>query len=193
MEDKKRPSLVYPRLCRIHRFAVLLALIYSSYQAPAYGQKTVSLADRTALQSVFRGELGKYDQETISKYLRYTDLSYGHEWCAAFVSWCFGQIERTQPRTPWSPALFPNKKKIWQQAQKNTDPKIQIGMVWGIHIQSKGRIGHVGFVDAEHKGIITTVEGNTKPPDGKKNNGVYRKRRPIRTLKAIAEWLESEN
>lgn len=62
-------------------------------------------------------------------------------------------------------------------------------MVWGIHIQAKGRIGHVGFVDEERNGVISTVEGNTGAPDGKSPNGVYRKRRSLRTLQAVADWL----
>src|SRR5690554_2059944 len=43
--------------------------------------------------------------DRVAQYLAYTHLGPGYEWCAAFVSWCFGQAGLDQPRTPWSPAL----------------------------------------------------------------------------------------
>lgn len=146
-------------------------------------------SDRETLCQIFRAELGKNDRVVISKYLAYTNLSYGHEWCAAFVSWCFGQIGYIEPRTPWSPSLFPKKQRIWERTRASPNKAILPGMVWGIHIASKGRIGHVGFVDEERNGVITTVEGNTGAPDRKGPHGVYRKRRSLRTLQAIADWL----
>lgn len=185
MEERKRTAEFPRRLHRLYSAAVLSALI-CCLSLPAYSQaKDV----RIALQTVFRGELGKDDRESIRKYLRYTDLEYGHEWCAAFVSWCFGQVDYPEPRTPWSPSLFPNKRTVWKQGQALPKGPLEAGKVWGIHILSKGRIGHVGFIDSEHKGILTTVEGNTQPPEGKGTHGVYKKRRALRTLKAIAEWL----
>lgn len=190
MEEEKRTAVVYADLHRLYRCIVLLALIHCSLLHKAYGQAIEERGkQRKALQSVFRAELGKDDRQSISQYLRYTDLTYGYEWCAAFVSWCFAQAGYPQPRTPWSPALFPANRTVWKQGQAVADRQIKTGMVWGVHILSKGRIGHTGFVDVERKGIITTVEGNTKPLGSKGANGVYRKRRALRTIRTIAEWL----
>src|SRR5690606_8681998 len=55
---------------------------------------------------------GRNDGERIGEYLLYTGLNEGHEWCAAFVSWCFGQAGFAEPRTPWSPGLFPQKRRL---------------------------------------------------------------------------------
>lgn len=48
----------------------------------------------------------------VAEYLAYTHLGPGYEWCEAFVSWCFGQAGLEQPRTPWSPALFPRARQL---------------------------------------------------------------------------------
>lgn len=149
-------------------------------------------SERTRLQHACREELGLYDRSTVSRYLAYTDLGYGYEWCAAFVSYCFGKVGYDAPRTPWSPALFPKSKVIWSYHDQRSRPvRLQPGMVWGIYIGSKKRIGHVGFVDSYNNGVVTTVEGNTSDPQGKTPNGVYRKRRLWRTIHSVAEWLHS--
>ena len=158
---------------------------------------TVGFAsERTRLQEVFQQELGRYDRRAVSRYLAYTDLAYGHEWCAAFVSYCFGRLGYSTPRTPWSPALFPKSRVVWSYADQRSPPtRVQVGMVWGIYIHTLLDLkierfgGHVGFVDSYSHGILTTIEGNTSDPQGKSPNGVYRKRRIWRTLHSIADWL----
>lgn len=146
---------------------------------------------RAALQAIFRAQLGRHDRAAVASYLAYTDLPYGHEWCAAFVSYCFAKYGSTSPKTPWSPALFPNARLRWSVAQARGQPdNWQVGMVWGIYIAAKKRIGHVGFVDGYTNGVLTTVEGNTSDPQGLGPHGVYRKRRPWRTIQKVADWLE---
>src|SRR5690554_1061248 len=71
---------------------------------------------RDQLRRIYTQEIGvrektnKNDGERIAEYLKYTGLNEGYAWCAAFVSWSFGQAGLTEPKTAWSPSLFPNKR-----------------------------------------------------------------------------------
>lgn len=179
------------RISRVYRSALCVAVAMVLLTV-ASAQTPLSV-DRLRLQAIYQGELGHFDKKRITSYLAYTGLDYGHEWCAAFVSYCFSQLGQVEPRTPWSPSLFPQRKQVWRNSLRATLPTaILPGMVWGIHIASKGRIGHVGFVDSYDQGMLTTVEGNTNDPDRRQPNGVYRKRRSWRTIKSLSDWLQAD-
>ena len=93
----------------------------------------------------------------------------------------------------------------------------QIGDLFGIWYANLGRIAHVGFVDCpdpstqnraqqhekppnattpriniippSHSGAyITTVEGNTNDNGSREGIGVFRKYRPLKSIKYIARW-----
>lgn len=76
---------------------------------------------RDQLQSIYTAELGvrektgKNDGQRVEAYLAYTHLGKGYAWCASFVSWVYGQAGYPEPRTAWSPALFPAKRVIWRR------------------------------------------------------------------------------
>ncbi|WP_373275012.1 hypothetical protein [Parapedobacter tibetensis] len=154
------------------------------------------------------------------------------------MSWCFGQAGYAEPRNPWSPALFPEKRVVWRssavtaskhagnvhksEAVYATDrmvsfgaasrsartahrlPRndIQVGDIFGIHYSNLRRIAHVGFVDNWDGTWCITVEGNTNNTGALGNDssianpiragpdGVYRKRRPVRTIHAVARWID---
>lgn len=185
---------------------------------------------RQELRAIYMAEIGvreatgRNDGERIAAYLQYCNLGPGHAWCAAFVSWSFGQLGFSQPRNPWSPALFPEKRIVWKQAsgaakaaegpggiitntRTATPSQPKPGDVFGIYYSSIRRIGHVGFVDAWGNNQCITVEGNTGPEGampsindpanpiraGPDTEGVFRKRRPIRTIYAVADWISSVN
>lgn len=190
MEASCTNSRYAHRLYRVYRIALCLVVIGSAQLA--VGQQYPASADtqRIALQQIFGREVGHDDKETIARYLAYTDLGYGHEWCAAFVSYCFGALGRTAPKTPWSPSLFPSRKLVWHRAYQKEQPGTLLpGMVWGIYVSGKKRVGHVGFVDSYRGGIVSTVEGNTGHPRRAGPNGVYRKRRAWRTIYCVADWI----
>ena len=77
-----------------------------------------SSAVRRELQKVYRGEVGvrertgKNDGERVEEYLATTNLGKGYAWCASFVSWTFSEVGYQQPKTAWSPALFPKARLI---------------------------------------------------------------------------------
>lgn len=159
-------------------------------------QNTISpkMEPRETLIGIAREELGVQertghnDGDRIAEYLRYTLLGEGHEWCAAFVSWCFGRAGFVEPRTPWSPALFPQQRLLRRVEEA------QAGDVAGFWVREKGRIGHVGLVEVGvglERGIndpagsdsyLITIEGN-------KANAVRRVRRHVKTIYVVSDWI----
>lgn len=127
--------------------------------------------------------------DRVAQYLAYTHLGPGYEWCAAFVSWCFGQAGMDEPRTPWSPALFPRARQLSRVSDARP------GDVFGLWIREKGRIGHAGFIESvewdgtgksglsttRKSGWVVTVEGNNR-------HAVRRVRRPVSSLHVVADW-----
>jgi hypothetical protein len=80
-----------------------------------------------------REKTGKNDGERVEEYLAVTQLGKGYAWCAAFVSWVFAEAGFPEPRTPWSPALFPKKRVIWERGKavrKPTSSVILSGTKW---------------------------------------------------------------
>lgn len=149
--------------------------------------------NRTRILEVARGEIGvmersgRNDGERVGEYLRYTQLGEGYEWCAAFVSWCYGQAGFSEPRTPWSPALFPQSRQL-----KGVESAL-FGDVFGIWIREKGRIGHAGLVEVGVVGNSRAISGTSDSYlitiEGNNQDAVRRVRRPIRTIQAVADWV----
>lgn len=146
---------------------------------------------RTEIMLVAQGELGVReatggnDGERVETYLRYTGLSKGYAWCAAFVSFCYGQAGLSEPRNPWSPALFPNAKTYCRGSacqRPEALKAIRPADVFGLYGQREKRINHVGLVRNIQGNYVLTIEGNS-------NNQVESKRRHRSTLYALANWV----
>lgn len=100
-------------------------------------------------------------------------------WCASWVSWVFGQVGNPQPRTAWSPALFPVGRLT-----KNPMP----GTVLGIYFEHLKRIGHCGIVEQVKNDWVYAVEGNTNVNGSREGDGVYRRMRHVRSIQRFAVW-----
>lgn len=147
---------------------------------PEVDQRGVLL--NIALQEVGVRELtGKNDGERVELYLGYTGLKKGHPWCAAYVSWVYGQAGHPAPRTAWSPSLFSVKRET---------KTILPGTVFGIYVPSLKRIAHAGIVVQKKGDWVLTVEGNTNVNGSREGDGVYRKRRHIRTIARFSDWID---
>jgi len=105
-------------------------------------------------------------------------------WCASFVSFCFGQAGYSEPKTAWSPALFP-------RGRLGSVPLP--GMVMGIYFPSMGRIAHCGFVEEVRGEWVQTIEGNTGPEGSREGIGVFRRLRHKRTICKYADWIKKED
>ena len=122
-----------------------------------------------------REATGNNDGPRIEEYLRYTNLGPHHDWCAAYVSWVYGQAGLSHPRNPWSPALFPKARQVLKQQCQPAD-------LFGIYGAKVKRINHVGMIKKKANDYMITIEGNS-------NNRVESRRRHFRTIYAIADWV----
>lgn len=127
-----------------------------------------------------REATGKNDGPEVAAYLKVTGLKEGQPWCAAFVSWVFAKAGYAQPLTAWSPSLFPihRQTKIIRPAH-----------VFGVYFKALNRIAHAGLVEEQQGNWIVTIEGNSNASGSREGDGVYRKRRHIKTIKVYANWL----
>ena len=124
---------------------------------------------------------GNNDGWRVEEYLAYTGFGKGHAWCAAFVSWCYGQAGLAAPRNAWSPALFPSARRY--RAQQIRQGTVRQADLFAIYSTSIQRINHVGIVRKKEGNWILTVEGNV-------DNRVLCKRRPLTTIYAFSNWLD---
>lgn len=116
----------------------------------------------------------------VSEYLRYVGINTPDKWCAAWVSFVFGQVGYSTPKTAWSPALFPGAKLV-----KNAKP----GIVLGIYYPSLKRIAHCGIVEELKNDWVLSIEGNTNVNGSREGDGVYRRRRHVRSIHRFADWI----
>ncbi|RKO68974.1 CHAP domain-containing protein [Sphingobacterium puteale] len=135
-----------------------------------------------AVQEIGIGEAtGNNDGKRVEEYLAYTGLGKGYAWCAAFVSWCYGQAGLPVPRNAWSPALFPmarhyKKEQVEEDAVRPAD-------LFAIYNHRLRRIDHVGIVRKIERNWILTVEGNVA-------DRVVSKRRAVSAIYAFSNWLD---
>lgn len=128
-----------------------------------------------------REEGGENQGQRVGEYLGYVGLGLGYEWCAAFASWCYGQARHAEPRSAWSPALFP-------KARRYTAPDIRKGRfktadLFAIYSGKLQRIHHVGLVKAVNGALVISIEGNS-------HDRVESRRRPLSTIYAMANWVD---
>lgn len=145
------------------------------------------------LPAIYRAEVGvreatgHNDGPRVAQYLAATGQPAGLPWCAAFVDWCHQQAGEPSPRSAWCPAWFTPARTLWKRT--GTAPYTpRPADVFGIYYPALGRIAHVGFIDGAHGQMLLTVEGNTNDRGARLGDGVYRRRRPARTLYAVARW-----
>ncbi|MCF8451741.1 MAG: hypothetical protein K9G42_00985 [Pedobacter sp.] len=61
--------------------------------------------------------------------------------------------------------------------------------IFGIFFPEKNRIAHAGFVDQWGETWLITVEGNTNMEGSREGDGVYRKRRLVRSVYKVARYI----
>ena len=130
-----------------------------------------------------REKSGQNDGEQVERYLAAAGLKKGQPWCAAFISWVFKEGGYAAPRTAWSPALFNTRVNTKELEPCN---------VFGIWFPTLKRIAHVGLAEKRDGDWLISIEGNTNSAGSRAGDGVYRKRRPVRTIYVIADWLKGK-
>ena len=89
----------------------------------------------------------------------------------------------TYPR----PLSYQLMRPVRQQVTDNRQPVT--GDVFGIYFPDKKRIAHVGFIDQWLGDWLITVEGNTNDPGAREGDGVYRKRRAVKSIYQVARYI----
>ncbi len=165
-------------------------------------------SSRQTLRCIYTSQIGvreatgKNDGPEVEKYLKFIDLEKGYSYCAAFICWSMAQAGLVNPKNGWAPALFPAKQVIWARTGGGATP--QTGDVFGLYFQELKRIAHCGFVDQWDKVWCVTVEANTNdigsvifvndPANpiraGPTKEGVYRKKRLVKTIYKVADWIQ---
>ena len=161
---------------------------------------------RQKVREIYTSQIGIQEKpsnsgEVVEKYLAYVKLPKGNPWCAAFVCWVYGQAGVTNPKSGWSPALFPRSNVIWSKGVESgkwkvighaqtSDFRPQTSDIFGLYFPEKRRIAHVGFIDQWDGTWLTTVEGNTNVSGSREGDGVYRKRRLVRSVYKVARYVD---
>lgn len=122
----------------------------------------------------------------VEKYLRSVNLGGGYAWCSAFVAWVFDVCGVNHSINAWSPTAV-SKNVIWENG-KGQAPKS--GDVFGIYYRSKGRVGHVGFVETWSDKWVTTIEGNTNEVGSSDGDCVLRRKRHVRMIHKVSRWCK---
>lgn len=125
---------------------------------------------------------GRNDGIRVEAYLASADLKKGLPWCGGFISWVYQQAGYSRPRTGWTPALFPLSRLT----------KLALpGNLLGVYFPKLKRIGHVGLIEKLDGDWCLSVEGNTNGQGSADGDGVYRKRRHVKTIYQIADWVKN--
>lgn len=128
-----------------------------------------------------REATGENDGKRVEEYLAVAGLKKGLPWCAAFVSWVYAKEGFKKPRTGWSPDLFPASRLA-----RSALP----GDVLGIYFQEYKRIAHVGLVEKVEGDWCFSYEGNTNNNGSRNGDGVYYRRRHVKTIYRISNWIK---
>ncbi len=128
----------------------------------------------------------------VKAYLKSVGLGENYPWCAAFVSWCFLQVEIEAPISAWVPSFALSDKMIYKQGKVlKRIPKF--GDVLLIWFKNLKRPAHIGFIDQWSEKWIITVEGNTNKNGSREGDGVYRKRRLKKQIWAVTNFINDES
>ncbi len=150
------------------------------------GSSTVNTNDYDHIVVIAQAQIGvkeatdNNDGLQVEAYLAAAGLSKGQPWCAAFLTWVFKQAGYDQPRTGWSPALFPVGRQV-----KIPSP----GLVFSIYFPALNRIAHCGLIEQVKGNWISGIEGNTNVSGSRDGDGVYRKLRHVKTVHRYANWI----
>ncbi len=135
---------------------------------------------------------GRNDGE-VDKYLAAVGLGgTRNPYCAAFNYWVGRESlgsANPYPRSAWSPDHLKGGRRV------TATNEIKAGETFGIYFPSKGRIAHTGLVERREGGNLVTIEANTSgnaasgSAADRDGQGVFRKRRPWRTVHSTRDWI----
>jgi hypothetical protein len=160
------------------RFLSVLFCTLALYSSRLIGRDLLSIAEK---EVGVHEKTGHNDGPQVEAYLAYVHLAKGSPWCAAFISWVFWKAGFPEPRSGWSPDLFPRSRRILQPVP---------GAVLGIYFPELHRIAHVGLVLSSRHDWVNSIEGNTNTDGSREGYGVFRRLRHKRFIYAYSKWTK---
>lgn len=145
-------------------------------------KQRLRLVELAVMEIGVREKTGRNDGIRVEAYLASAVLKKGLPWCGAFISWVYQQAGYARPRTGWTPALFPSSRLA-----RSALP----GNLLGVYFPKLKRIAHVGLIEKLEGEWCVSVEGNTNSQGSSEGDGVYRKRRHVKTIYQIADWVKN--
>jgi len=134
-----------------------------------------------------REKTGHNDGVEVERYLSYVWLKKGNPWCAAFVSWTFGQNGIKKARSGGCVQLMEQGRTIYKSGKQTLEPQqADVFFIWFSNLK---RVAHTGFVDKWSDTWVTTVEGNTNEAGSREGDGVYKKKRLRRQIYAVCSYI----
>lgn len=152
---------------------------------------------RQCLREIYLSQVGVREQggnnrgPEVKMYLNSVGLNEGYPYCAAFVSWCFQQVEIEAPKSAWVPSYALRDKMVYKQG-KVIQRLPKYGDVLLIWFKKLNRPAHIGFIDQWGEQWIISVEGNTNNNGSREGDGVYRKRRLKKQIWAVTNFINDE-
>lgn len=126
-----------------------------------------------------RESSGNNDGKRVEEYLAVAGLKKGQPYFAAFVSWVYKQAGFMEPRSGWTPSLFPLSRLT----------KLALpGNLIGVYFPRLKRIAHVGMIEKMDGDWCVSIERNTNVLGSNDGDGVYRKRRNVKSIYRMADW-----
>jgi hypothetical protein len=164
--------------------------VHASPVTPEQGSKEVLQAKVLATfqsQVGVKENLGVNDSKEIREYLRIgANLKAPAYYCAAFVCWGYTINGIKNPKTAWSPGLFPADHCI----DIRSNPPLPAD-AFGIYHNDLKRIAHAGVIKywPPRENYFISIEANTNNDGSRNGDGVYEKRRPKRTVHKVSRWV----
>ena len=184
---------------------IYLYLFWFFISSSAFSQSTVtgnardklfvsSETQRDCLRELYLSQVGVREQggnnrgPEVKMYLQSIGLGESYPWCAAFVSWCFQQVEIDAPVSGWVPAFALRDKMVYKQGRilKRLPKYGDVMLIW---FKRLNRPAHIGFIDEWGDTWVITVEGNTNIDGSREGDGVYRKRRLKKQIWAVTNFI----
>ena len=174
-----------------NRYFIICFLLTFIFVSGSYGSTLIiNKVRKTYTSEIGIREHGGFNRgQRVEEYLKAANLKGGAAWCAAFVTWTFKECNVKAVVSGYSPNWFQSNIIYKRDDNINRNYKPQPGDVFGLYFESKKRIAHVGFIDGKQGDYYITVEGNTNEAGSREGDGVYRKRRHVKTIYAISRWI----
>lgn len=190
------PKTIFSALLTILVFTGLSSMHARSLGDRCISKDEIAQADKVACQEQLiatyesqvgvRENLGANDSKEIREYLKLAGFYKPAKYCAAFVCWGLTVNGICNPRTAWSPSLFPSDHLI---DARSISP--QPGDAFGVYYSNLGRIAHAGVIKywPRDGDTFISIEGNTNDNGSRNGDGNYRKRSLKRRAYKISRWV----